>query len=53
LFPSAIWIGILIPSPLLNDSSCLPILFLLGMISVVCGQAKKCMLSYRLSIKYK
>jgi hypothetical protein len=26
---------------LLNDSSCLPILFLLGMISVFCGQAKK------------
>jgi hypothetical protein len=48
-----ICIGILIPSPLLNDSSCLPILFLLGMISVVCGHAKKCTLSYTINVKYK
>jgi hypothetical protein len=41
LFPLVIWIEILIPSPLLNNSSCLPILFFLAMISVVCGQAKK------------
>jgi hypothetical protein len=41
LFPLVIWIGILISSPLLNDSSCLPILFLLGLNSVVCGHAKK------------
>jgi hypothetical protein len=41
LLPSVIWIGIFIPSPLLNDSSCLPILFLLGMISIVPGQDTK------------
>lgn len=41
LFPSRIWIGILMPNPLLNDSSCLPILLCLGTSSIYCGEYKK------------